>query len=495
MEPAIVVTIKNEAGDEQRHFDQACVRLGRSPDNDIVFDNEAEISSHHAELRLEDDKLIVYDMGAKNGVYLNGKRIEDSAVVSQRVELRLGPHGPQMHCHGLHPDGSTMLVASPDLLEDAPKQGIGAETLEIALKDVKRSAQRRLYVVIVLLLGISAVIAYAIFNKFNYQEDVIATQQHQAQMQQQQTQEQITALLQEIDERDRKVREAIAKSELSEEDRYELIKDAEAQLRKLEQRLVNIQSNVQQHENKNWVRIHNEIKSSVFLCVAINPDTGSVGIGTAFLIDDKGILATNAHVVQLLRAMSERYVIQNETGKLFKIKRTAHNPLFVTLNSADVGIIELEIEDHTTLPQALTFAQDQELFELQVGSRLGTLGFPGELQSQYLDKSSEEEFPGAVATFKQGWIGRITDYKGKIQDRSKNVLIQHSASLSGGTSGSPLFNEEGKVVAISSSSMTSSFKVGSLRSKQVLSAAQIAFAVRADEIRRFMTKAKLQTLP
>jgi len=107
--------------------------------------------------------------------------------------------------------------------------------------------------------------------------------------------------------------------------------------------------------------------------------------------------------------------------------------------------------------------------------QIGTLGFPGELASRYLAAGNDERLPGVVPTFKNGWIGRITGADGTAVAPDQARLVQHSASLSKGTSGSPLFDGDGNVVAVS---------FGGIGSKDAndMSTAQIGFAVRADEI-------------
>lgn len=248
--------------------------------------------------------------------------------------------------------------------------------------------------------------------------------------------------------------------------------------------------NTQQHNWSDWYAAYAD---RLFLCLAINPQTGSVGIGTAFMYDtQRSLLATNAHIVQLLRAMPQRMIIQNKTGRVFTLKRAAHNPLFVTLTSPDVGLLEIDTEG--TQIAAMPLATEKDLQSVVAGLSIGSIGFPGELQKQYQDAAAET-YPGVLATFKQGWVGRVSDYDGVTKSTRENVLIQHSASLSSGTSGSPIFNQDGLVIAVSSSSMTSSFKVGHLRTRELLSAAEIAFAIRIDELQRFAASATLQTLP
>ncbi len=58
--------------------------IGRSADNDIVLDDPGRtVSRHHAEVRLEDTRYVIVDVGSQNGILQDGRRVE-------RVELQPG---------------------------------------------------------------------------------------------------------------------------------------------------------------------------------------------------------------------------------------------------------------------------------------------------------------------------------------------------------------------------------------------------------------------
>ena len=53
--------------------------IGRSRDCDITID-DPNVSRRHAELRNEDGRWVVADLGSTNGVKVNGRRVENSAL-------------------------------------------------------------------------------------------------------------------------------------------------------------------------------------------------------------------------------------------------------------------------------------------------------------------------------------------------------------------------------------------------------------------------------
>jgi S1-C subfamily serine protease len=73
-------------------------------------------------------------------------------------------------------------------------------------------------------------------------------------------------------------------------------------------------------------------------------------------------------------------------------------------------------------------------------TRIATIGFPGE--TQYFNY----HYP--VATLKSGSISALRPLQFPFSSDSTDRLIQYDFDLTGGTSGSPVFNEAGHVIAI-----------------------------------------------
>ncbi len=68
---------------------RASVSLGRHPENDIVLDDRT-LSRFHARVERRGDRYVVIDLGAQNGVYLNGTRIVGESHLSPGDRIGVG---------------------------------------------------------------------------------------------------------------------------------------------------------------------------------------------------------------------------------------------------------------------------------------------------------------------------------------------------------------------------------------------------------------------
>ena len=67
-----------DAGHAHRAGDQA-LRLGRSPDNDVILRDPAT-SGHHARLERRGDQFWLVDLGSTNGTFVNGESIQEKQL-------------------------------------------------------------------------------------------------------------------------------------------------------------------------------------------------------------------------------------------------------------------------------------------------------------------------------------------------------------------------------------------------------------------------------
>lgn len=89
------------------------LRVGRSPDNDIVLSNEPTVSRLHAELVNDGVQWAVRDLGSHNGTHVNGVRLGDNEVKEVGLGDVIGVGNVTIRLHAdIETDGMTVEDAS-----------------------------------------------------------------------------------------------------------------------------------------------------------------------------------------------------------------------------------------------------------------------------------------------------------------------------------------------------------------------------------------------
>jgi S1-C subfamily serine protease len=93
------------------------VLLGRHPSCTVRFDPEQdrEVSARHAALIREGGQWVLRDLGSSNGTWVNGERVSRDRTLRPGDELRLGPGGPRLR-FGAAAAEPTVPPTRPDLL-------------------------------------------------------------------------------------------------------------------------------------------------------------------------------------------------------------------------------------------------------------------------------------------------------------------------------------------------------------------------------------------
>lgn len=64
--------------------------FGRTPDNDVSFSDNSNISRNHAKIEFRDGKFRLTDLGSSNGTTVNGQKIEDETELNNGDFITLG---------------------------------------------------------------------------------------------------------------------------------------------------------------------------------------------------------------------------------------------------------------------------------------------------------------------------------------------------------------------------------------------------------------------
>jgi pSer/pThr/pTyr-binding forkhead associated (FHA) protein len=71
-------------------LDQDLVTMGRDPTCTVHLDN-SQVSRHHCEIRRESDVFAIFDRKSVNGIFVNGNRVEESALLANGDRIAVGP--------------------------------------------------------------------------------------------------------------------------------------------------------------------------------------------------------------------------------------------------------------------------------------------------------------------------------------------------------------------------------------------------------------------
>ncbi len=182
-------------------------------------------------------------------------------------------------------------------------------------------------------------------------------------------------------------------------------------------------------------------------------------IGTGFNAVYSNALWTNAHIVQGLEEKLDILSDRNPEAVAFRSGSTlrgqdayvipdpgfihpAYDPTEAVGDTPDVGVFFL---NDMLAEEGLSVLPREQVDGLRIGQPVATLGFPGELQFTGGDAGNTVN-----ATFKDGTISAL-----RIQGSgdAEYVEVQYNFNTTGGTSGSPVFDQHGWVIAVNFSSI------------------------------------------
>jgi serine protease Do len=154
-------------------------------------------------------------------------------------------------------------------------------------------------------------------------------------------------------------------------------------------------------------------------------ETPRRGAGTGFIIDDKGHILTNHHVIE----NADRITVKLTDGRSLRAQVVGSDP--------DTDIALIKVESNGKLPHATLGNSD----ELRVGEWVCAIGNP---------LAYEHTVTVGVVSF----IGR------KLFDTSLDNYIQTDAAINFGNSGGPLINPRGEVIGINSAISRQASSIG-----------------------------------
>jgi serine protease Do len=212
------------------------------------------------------------------------------------------------------------------------------------------------------------------------------------------------------------------------------VKQQESEFKRLSRKIENIEK-----QNREQNRVIQDIHQNIHTAPAITYTSG----GTGFLIDAKGYLVTNAHVIE----KAKNIAVQHSNGKDYTAK------LVFVDKAWDLAILKIEDENFKA-PSSLPYSIKKSSAEM--AEPVYTLGYPRN-----------------EIVYGEGYLAAKTGFNGDT------LTCQIAIAANPGNSGGPILNSKGEVVGI-------------LSARQV-SAEGAVFATQAKYIHQALTELQKDT--
>jgi S1-C subfamily serine protease len=419
-------------------FRKAYVGLGRHPLSDVRFDAERDldVSSRHAAIIRKADGFILQDLGSRNGTFLNGTRVTTDTPLQDGDVIGFGANGPALEFHAIPAEAgdelaTTAASAPRDLMPATPAAAPRSSTaVRIAVEVARQTAQlRRTTKVLIVFLVITA----GTFGWLQWQAGRRTRDLLQLQARADTLMREARQLSSQFQSQLKGVRDALAESQAetarlrhevagSSSDASSLgrlrmqLDDAERRQRALIGAVGGVDYRAISHRNQD----------AVAMVLVEFSDTERYS-GTGFAVDSNGTVVTNKHVL----VGEDGTLTPRRIGVIFSGSAQMWRGEMIGVSpEADVGVLRVTIKGGT--PRVAGIAPTRQGIER--GDPVAIIGYPLGFD---LPMEAQGQRPIAEPTLTVGTVSKALA-----------AVIQVDGYGAPGSSGSPIFDREGKVVGL-----------------------------------------------
>jgi S1-C subfamily serine protease len=421
-------------------LDQAVIKIGRHPLSDLRFDAETDrdVSARHAEVRVEDGRALLVDVGSTNGTFVNGKRITAPTPLASGDVIGFGPEGPKAtvsvgETWASRPSASAAKRPTPETHISGPVHATDAhpvppvkpagatqERVRVAVKQETRKLSWIFggAVAVVALLGAGA--WWTQKQEADARAAELATLLARQDSLTAQFDAQLTKMSAQVGGLDSAL--LAAKREGSTL-RSQLAAGGGADVRS---RLLAVQDRQQRILSAAQMDYSTVVETSgrAVVMVAVEMPDGRVFSGSGFAANARGLIVTNRHLLR-----DESGAVAKRVGVIFSDTREWLPAKVVKVaDGDDLGFLQLDAGTYPSVP-ALDAGS-----ATRVGAPVAIIGYP-------LGTETPMEGSGTRIT------ARSTLGAGTVSKLLSNV-VQIDAFAGQGSSGSPVFDASGRVVGV-----------------------------------------------
>jgi len=415
-------------------FRKGYIGLGRHPLSDVRFDAERDldVSSRHAALVRKPDGFVLQDLGSRNGTFVNGTRISADTLLHDGDIIGFGANGPALEFavieadHDLPPttvaEGLAERASSPREIYRAPSSPAPRPTplrqstgIRIAVEVARQTAQLRRTTKILLVSLIIVASGFTwiqIDGRRRARESETMSQRVQTELQG------VRDALKASQEETSRLRRELAAAGGNASSVARLRRELEAAERR--QRALagaaGVDYRALSHQNQDAVAI-----------VLVEYTDGERFSGTAFSVDSMGTMVTNKHILvgeDGTKTPKRLGIVFSGSTQMWRGEMIGVSP------DADIGVLRVLIKGGT--PRVRGLARSREGIER--GDPVAILGYPLGFD---LPMEAQGGQPIAEPTLTVGTVSKAL-----------TSVVQVDAYGAPGSSGSPIFDRDGRVIAV-----------------------------------------------
>ena len=428
-------------------FRKGYIGLGRHPLSDVRFDAERDldVSSRHAAIVRKTEGFVLQDLGSRNGTFVNAQRVTADTLLRDGDVIGFGANGPALEFAVIETEadlpataaaeGLAERASSPrEVIQAAPRQTSPRPSTGVRIRAevTRQTAQlrRTTKVLIVLLLIVGTG-----FTWMQWDGRRRANELRQLQLRADSLMSESRALAAHFQSELQGVRDALkASQDETTRLRRELgasggdassvarlrteLDAAERRQHALAGAVGGVDYRAISHRNQDAVAI-----------VLVEYTDGERYSGTAFAFDSLGTMVTNKHIL----VGEDGTKTPRRLGVIFSgSTQFWHGELVGVSPEADIGVFRVSIKGGT--PRVVGLARTREGGGLERGDPVAILGYPLGFD---LPMEARGGQPIAEPTLTVGTVSKAL-----------TAVVQVDAYGAPGSSGSPIFDREGKVIAM-----------------------------------------------
>jgi len=408
-------------------FRKGYIGLGRHPLSDVRFDAERDldVSSRHAAIVRKTEGFVLQDLGSRNGTFVNGTRISGDTLLKRGDVIGFGSNGPALEFQVVESDEDSMAsaealaerVSSPrDVIPAAhasvppPRSSAPRPSTGVRIAAEVARLRRTTKILILLLLIVGTGFTWMQWDsRRRARESENITSHFQTELQGvrdalKTSQDQTARLRRELE---------AASGDAVTVQRLRAALDSAEKRRSV---IGSVDYRAISHKNQDAVAI-----------VLVEYTDGERYSGTAFAVDSQGTMVTNKHIL----VGEDGTKTPRRLGVIFSGSTQFWRAELVGVSTeTDVGVFKVSIKGGT--PRVAALARTRE--GLERGDPVAILGYPLGFD---LPMDAQGGQPIAEPTLTVGTVSKTL-----------TSVVQVDAYGAPGSSGSPIFDRNGKVIAV-----------------------------------------------